>query len=93
MRYTMKMLKKTMERNGGSLDLSRCTGLTELPDNLTVVSWLDLSGCTGLTALPDNLTVGSWLDLSGCTGLTELPDNLTVGSWIYRDGRKFWRKT
>ena len=72
MRYTMKMLKKTMERNGGSLDLSRCTGLT---------------------ALPDNLTVGSWLDLSGCTGLTELPDNLTVGSWIYRDGRKFWRKT
>ena len=36
MQYTMKMLKKTMERSGGLLNLSGCTGLTELPDNLTV---------------------------------------------------------
>jgi hypothetical protein len=41
---------------GGSLDLTGCTGLTALPDGLTVGGWLDLSGCTGLTALPDGLT-------------------------------------
>lgn len=51
MRYTMEMLNKMMECSGGSLDLS------------------------------------------GCTGLTQLPDNLTVDGWIYRDGRKFRRKT
>ena len=58
------------------LDL-RGTGITSLPDNLTVGGWLDLSG-TGITSLPDNLTVGCSLDLSG-TGITSLPDNLTVG--------------
>ena len=93
MRYTMEMLNKMMERNGGSLDLSGCTGLTALPDNLTVAGWLDLSRCTGLTALPDNLTVGRWLDLRECTGLTELPDNLKVGSYILVDGRKFRTET
>ena len=53
---------------GGSLDLSG-TGITALPDNLTVGGYLDLSG-TGITALPDNLTVGGYLDLSG-TGITD----------------------
>ena len=65
----------------GSLDLSGCTGITSLPDNLTVGSWLDLSGCTGITSLPDNLTVGGNLDLRD-TGITSLPDNLTVGRWL-----------
>ena len=54
----------------GSLDLSRCTGLTSLPE-LTVGGSLDLSGCTGLTSLPE-LTVGGSLDLSGCTGLKNI---------------------
>ena len=62
---------------GGSLDL-RGTGITALPDNLTVGGYLDLENCTGITALPDNLTVGGSLDLRG-TGITALPDNLTVG--------------
>ena len=62
---------------GGSLDL-RGTGITALPDNLTVGGYLDLRG-TGITALPDNLTVGGSLDLENCTGITALPDNLTVG--------------
>ena len=44
---------------GGSLDL-RGTGITALPDNLTVGGSLDLRG-TGITALPNNLTVGGWL--------------------------------
>ena len=61
---------------GGSLDL-RGTGITALPDNLTVGGSLYLRG-TGITALPDNLTVGGYLDLRG-TGITALPDNLTVG--------------
>ena len=64
---------------GGSLDL-RVTGITALPDNLTVGGSLDLRG-TGITALPDNLTVGGSLYLSG-TGITALPDNLTVGGYL-----------
>lgn len=36
---------------GGWLDLSGCTGLTALPDGLSVAS-LDLSGCTGIAAIP-----------------------------------------
>ena len=65
---------------GGSLDL-RGTGITALPDNLTVGGYLDLENCTGITALPDNLTVGGSLDLRG-TGITALPDNLTVGGYL-----------
>ena len=65
---------------GGSLDL-RGTGITALPDNLTVGGYLDLENCTGITALPDNLTVGDYLDLRG-TGITALPDNLTVGGYL-----------
>ena len=86
MKYTIAQLEDMMERNGGWLYLSGCTGLTELPDNLTVGGSLYLRGCTGLTELPDNLTVGGWLYLSGCTGLTELPDNLTVGGSLYLRG-------
>jgi len=70
----------------GRLNLSDCTELTSLPDNLSVGGWLNLSGCTGLTSLPDNLSVGDWLDLSGCTGLTSLPDNLSVGGWLDLSG-------
>ncbi|MBR1448340.1 MAG: hypothetical protein IJ588_06310, partial [Prevotella sp.] len=40
---------------GGSLDFSG-TGITSLPENLTVGGYLDLSG-TGITSLPENLTV------------------------------------
>ena len=66
---------------GDSLDL-RGTGITALPDNLTVGDSLDLRG-TGITALPDNLTVGGSLYLENCTGITALPDNLTVGGSLY----------
>ena len=52
---------------GDSLYL-RGTGITALPDNLTVGDSLYLRG-TGITALPDNLTVGGYLDLRG-TGVT-----------------------
>ena len=77
MTYTLEELQEMMKKNGGSLDL-RGTGITALPDNLTVGGYLNLEGCTGLTSLPDSLVVGSWLDLRGCTGLTSLPENLTV---------------
>ncbi len=60
----------------GSLDL-RGTGITSLPDGLTVGGSLYLEG-TGITSLPDGLTVGGYLDLRG-TGITSLPDGLTVG--------------
>ena len=71
---------------GGNLDLEGCTGITSLPDNLTVGGYLDLEGCTGITSLPDNLTVGGNLYLEGCTGITSLPDNLTVGGYLYLRG-------
>ena len=60
------------------------TGITALPDNLTVVGYLDLQD-TGITALPDNLTVVGSLYLQG-TGITALPDNLTVGGSLYLRG-------
>ena len=62
----------------GYLYLSDCTGLTALPENLSVGGDLSLDGCTGLTALPENLSVVGYLSLDGCTGLTALPENLSV---------------
>ena len=85
MTYTLEQLKKKTDKNG-SLYLCGCTGLTSLPDNLTVGGSLCLTGCTGLTSLPDNLTVGGSLYLRFCTGLTSLPDNLTVGGSLYLEG-------
>ena len=66
---------------GGSLDLEGCTGITSLPEGLTVGGDLDLRG-TGITSLPEGLTVGGYLDLEGCTGITSLPEGLTVGGYI-----------
>ncbi len=44
-----KLVGKTEEGiKSGSLDLEGCTGITQLPDNLTVGGCLDLSG-TGIT--------------------------------------------
>ena len=82
MEYTKEQLQKMMGESG-SLDLSG-TGITSLPDGLTVGGSLDLSG-TGITSLPDGLTVGGSLDLSG-TGITSLPDGLTVGGSLYLRG-------
>ncbi len=45
--YTLKELNETMEKTGGSLYLNG-TGITSLPDNLTVGGWLDLRD-TGIT--------------------------------------------
>ena len=66
-----------------SLDLEG-TGVTALPDGLTVGGYLDLRG-TGVTALPDGLTVGGSLYLRG-TGVTALPDSLTVGGSLDLEG-------
>lgn len=41
---TLEELNKMMERNGGTLYLSGCTGLTELPEGLSVGGTLYLSG-------------------------------------------------
>ena len=53
---------------GGDLDLENCTGITSLPEGLTVGGYLYLRG-TGITSLPEGLTVGGYLDLRG-TGIT-----------------------
>ena len=56
-----KLVGKTEEEiKNGSL-LLRGTGITSLPDNLTVGGYLLLRG-TGITSIPGNLTVGGSLD-------------------------------
>ena len=65
--YTLEV-KNGKLHYGGYLYL-RGTGITSLPDNLTVGGSLDLRG-TGITSLPDNLTVGCDLYLRG-TGITD----------------------
>ena len=94
MKLTLEQAQEMMERSGGSLYLSG-TGITSLPDNLTVGGYLYLSG-TGITSLPDNLTVGGSLYLSG-TGIKDkgqahhhvklLRDGDYVeGRYLYADG-------
>ena len=61
----------------GSLLLSG-TGITSLPEGLTVGGDLDLEDCTGITSLPEGLAVGGYIDLRG-TRITSLPEGLTVG--------------
>ena len=64
------------------LNLSRCTKLTTLPDEigeLSALRVLDLSKCSSLTALPDSigdLTTLGTLHLAGCVRLALLPDTI-----------------
>ena len=90
MEYTIEKLKEMMDNNGGSLDL-RGTGITALPEGLTVGGSLYLRG-TGITALPEGLTVGGSLDLEGCTGITNRSDykhlkngDYVAGKYLYCD--------
>ena len=69
---------------GENLDLEGCTGITSLPEGLTVGGALYLLD-TGITSLPEGLTVGGALDLRG-TGITSLPEGLTVGGALYLRG-------
>ena len=70
-------------RFGGSLYL-RGTGITSLPEGLTVGGSLDLEGCTGITSLPEGLTVGGSLYLRG-TGIT---DTSNVNRALSTESRK-----
>jgi hypothetical protein len=80
----IKLIKKNRYVDwAGDLYL-RGTGITALPENLSVGGYLDLQG-TGITALPENLSVGGYLDLRG-TGITALPENLSVGGYLYLQG-------
>ena len=56
---------------GGYLDL-RGTGITSLPEGLTVGGSLDLEGCTGITSLPEGLTVGGSLYLRGTSAYKDM---------------------
>ncbi len=67
---------------GGFFSLRGDTGVTALPNDLTVEGILDLVNCKGLKTLPRGLTVGFGLNLCGCTGLTALPDDLMVEGLI-----------
>ena len=58
------------------LDLTGCTRLQHLPENLHVGT-LRLRGCTSLVALPEGLDVW-FLDLQGCTLFEQWPRNATI---------------
>ena len=90
MENTLEKLKEIMDKNGGSLDLEGCTGITALPEGLTVGGSLYLRG-TGITALPEGLTVGGSLYLRG-TGITNPGDykklkngDYVAGKYLYCD--------
>ena len=59
------------------------TGLTEMPDGLSVGRSLFIKDCTELKTLPKNLRVGTDLYLRGCTALMALPDGLSLGKDLY----------
>jgi hypothetical protein len=65
------------------LNVSGCTRLTTLPEQLTRLVDLDISGCSSLTSLPDGIRVRSRIELAG-TALTGLP-------WSLRSTRLLWR--
>lgn len=72
---TLEELKEMMDETGGSLDLRGCTGLTALPDGLTVGGWLNLSGCTGLKSK------------IGVASIKNLQDGeYAPGRYLYADG-------
>src|SRR5215467_74646 len=58
------------------LDVSACSRLERLPDNLKV-GQLIARDCVALGALPAGLCV-SYLDLTGCTALAALPADLVI---------------
>lgn len=65
------------------LNLSGCTSLAALPDDLVVRRGrLTLRGCAQLRRLPRGLGPLHELDLSGCLNIVELPDDLVVTGWI-----------
>ena len=61
------------------------SGITALPDDLTVKSNITLAG-TQIARLPDNFTVNGCLDLQDCKLLTALPRGLTVKDDLYLTG-------
>jgi hypothetical protein len=62
----------------GSLDCSRCIGLTHLPEGLSVGGNLLCNGCARLT-LPAKLDLGGHLSCNDCPSVTRLPKGMT--SW------------
>jgi len=72
MKISIETAKRIIDENGGSLDLSG-TGITALPDNLTVGGWLFLSG-TGITD-------------EAAEKVRQLHNgDYSPGRWIYADG-------
>ena len=92
MTYTLEQLKKKTDKNG-SLNLCGCTGLTSLPDNLTVGGSLYLEGCTGLsenykyyhTLRNGDYVPGRYLYADGI--LTHVKRKKQIGKYTYYIGK------
>ena len=70
----------------GSLDLEGRKDITELPDNLKVLSYL-LIKSSGITKLPKGLEVEYWMSISG-TDIEELPEDTKLGGSLYVSNMK-----
>jgi hypothetical protein len=78
---TEDLLSRIRSENITSLDLTDCSRLTSLPENLpSGLTSLDLTWCTSLRSLPENLPSGiTSLYLRKCSSLRSLPENLPSG--------------
>jgi len=63
----------------GTLDVSWCEDLLEIPSRLFVGKNLRLAGCKALRKIPADLVVMGTLDLSLCENLEPLPSSVTAG--------------
>ena len=90
MKLSIETANKLMKMNGGWLDLSG-TGVTSLPENLTVGGSLDLSG-TGVTSSENirRLRNGDYKDgryLYADNILTHVKRKLIAGGYTYFEGK------
>ncbi len=65
------------------IEMSKCEGFCELPDNFAHLQVLDISGCTRLAELPAGIRIRSRIELAG-SGLRSLP-------WSLKSVRITWR--
>ncbi|GLH30346.1 hypothetical protein WSS15_29960 [Acetobacter pasteurianus] len=70
------------------MNISGCTELRKIPDELNLKSSLIMRNCPKVEELPANLRLGRHLDISGSTGIKEIPSNAEIGGGIIVRGCK-----
>lgn len=73
-----------IRRVNGALNLSHCSQLKKLPDELYVGAMFDIR-CSAVKELPNTLRVGGTMDIR-YTWVHHIPDNTIAGSIVHIDG-------